>query len=545
MNAAIYARKSTGQHVADDAKSVTRQVTNAKAFAASKGWTVEDKHIFIDDGISGAETKRLLERARMIESAAKKQFDVVIMQAQDRFSRGEDGHHELKQLARHVAIWFYSDASRFEAGTFASNTLGFLKSEFASEYRRAIAAKTTEAMLRKAQLGYATGGRTFGYDHVPVNGNKERRINQTEATIVRDIYERYANGEGFKHIAHALNAKHVRAPRPQKGRPAGWDQGTIQAILKRPIYRGTIIYNKTKKRDAKGERHRGRQEPKQQADWITVNAPHLRIVDDALIAQVDVRLEQRRHKYLHDTKGRLLGRPRGASDGKNLLAGFIQCACGATFEAVRGQYVCSARRRKGPSVCASSFSFAVEGIDAIFLDAIEGALLRPEFIDHILDDAFAHDPSAEHAALVAEQARLTSEVTNLTKAIAAGGDIPALAEALRARDSRLRQIAGLLAKPMARPDRDVLKAALELRSGQWREVLRSQHIAQARMVLQHLVDLPIRIHNQPKPKWIAGVRRNGLAVGLIQNLASPTRQRDLYTSQNVASPAGFEPALPP
>jgi len=100
-------------------------------------------------------------------------------------------------------------------------------------------------------------------------------------------------------------------------------------------------------------------------------------------------------RYLRDQKGKLLGRPRGASDGKPLLAGFIQCACGATFEAVRGYYVCSARRRKGPSVCASEFSFPVEGIDTIFLDAIEGTLLRPEFIDRMLDDVFARDPEVE------------------------------------------------------------------------------------------------------------------------------------------------------
>jgi resolvase-like protein len=67
MIAAIYARKSTGQHVADDAKSVTRQVANAKAFAASKGWEVRDELVFTDDGVSGSETKRLLERTRMIE----------------------------------------------------------------------------------------------------------------------------------------------------------------------------------------------------------------------------------------------------------------------------------------------------------------------------------------------------------------------------------------------------------------------------------------------------------------------------------------------
>ena len=59
MIAAIYARKSTDQHVAEDAKSVTRQVENARAFATKRGWTVTDAHVFVDDGISGAEFKRV------------------------------------------------------------------------------------------------------------------------------------------------------------------------------------------------------------------------------------------------------------------------------------------------------------------------------------------------------------------------------------------------------------------------------------------------------------------------------------------------------
>jgi DNA invertase Pin-like site-specific DNA recombinase len=47
MIAAIYARKSTVQTGADaDAKSVPRQIENARAFAATKGWTVSDEHVY-------------------------------------------------------------------------------------------------------------------------------------------------------------------------------------------------------------------------------------------------------------------------------------------------------------------------------------------------------------------------------------------------------------------------------------------------------------------------------------------------------------------
>ena len=61
MIAAIYARKSTEQNgFSDEEKSVTRQIEHAKAYATKKGWTVAEEHIYVDDGISGAEfTKRL------------------------------------------------------------------------------------------------------------------------------------------------------------------------------------------------------------------------------------------------------------------------------------------------------------------------------------------------------------------------------------------------------------------------------------------------------------------------------------------------------
>ena len=48
--AAIYARKSTDQNgVADEAKSVARQVEHAKNYATRKGWTVADEHVYIDN----------------------------------------------------------------------------------------------------------------------------------------------------------------------------------------------------------------------------------------------------------------------------------------------------------------------------------------------------------------------------------------------------------------------------------------------------------------------------------------------------------------
>ena len=174
----------------------------------------------------------------------------------------------------------------------------------------------------------------------------------------------------------------------------------------------------------------------------------------------------------------------------------------------------------------------------LFLDAIEHTVLSQAFIDRVLDGAFAVNPDAEHEADVQERKRLATEIGNLTTAIATGGDIPALAKALADRDRALKLLDVNLAKPVMMPDRDVLKAALELRRGQWRDVLRGPHIQQARLVLQHLIDLPIKVHNEPAPKWMTRTRPGGLLVGLYQG-------HNTYLIQNVASPTGFEPVSRP
>ncbi len=55
MIAAIYARKSTTQDVADEQRRVAHQIDHARRYAERKGWAVSDEHVYVDDGISGAE----------------------------------------------------------------------------------------------------------------------------------------------------------------------------------------------------------------------------------------------------------------------------------------------------------------------------------------------------------------------------------------------------------------------------------------------------------------------------------------------------------
>lgn len=86
MIAAIYARKSTDQTgVAEEAKSVPRQIEHARVYAAKKGWTVDEASIFADDGVSGAEFSKRPGLLRLMAALKPRPpFQVLVMSEESR-----------------------------------------------------------------------------------------------------------------------------------------------------------------------------------------------------------------------------------------------------------------------------------------------------------------------------------------------------------------------------------------------------------------------------------------------------------------------------
>src|SRR3989442_14029144 len=100
MTAAIYARKSNDQNVADEAKSVTRQIANARAYAARNGWLIDDAHVYVDDGISGAEFGKRPGFMSMMGTLPRPPFGVLVVSERKSLGRemSQTGY-VIKQLA--------------------------------------------------------------------------------------------------------------------------------------------------------------------------------------------------------------------------------------------------------------------------------------------------------------------------------------------------------------------------------------------------------------------------------------------------------------
>ena len=243
--------KSTDQSgVADAEKSVTRQIEHASGYAVGKGWTVAPEHIYSDDGISGAEFANRPGFLRLMNALKPTPpFQVLIMSEESRLGREAiETAYALKQLVTAgVRVFFYLE-DRERTLDSPTDKIMLSLTAYADELEREKARQRTyDAMFRKAKAGHVTGGRVFGYDNLEIFGlsgersHVERRINQLEADVIRQIFEWCANGEGLKAIAKRLNAGGARAPRTQQGRSNGWTPSSVREVLHRPLYRGEIV----------------------------------------------------------------------------------------------------------------------------------------------------------------------------------------------------------------------------------------------------------------------------------------------------------------
>ena len=563
MICAIYARRSQEQNgLANEAKSVQRQIDNARAYATRKGWRVAEEHIYSDDGISGAEFKTRPGYLRLMNALTPRPpFQALIMSEESRLGREQiETSYALKQLVTAgVRVFFYLEDKERTLDS-PTDKLLLSVSGFASEVEREKARqRTADAMLRKARAGHATGGRTFGYDHREVlaadgrRSHVERVVNPTEAEVVRRLFELAASGAGFKRIADRLNREGAIAPPPRRaGRPRGWAASTVRECLYRDVYRGVIVWNKVQKRNAWGlKTYAARPE----SEWLTLHAPALRIVTDEAWQAAHARLAQSRDAYIRTNGGRLFGRPANGVESHYLLTGLLACGlCGAGFVVVsrdmkryrKHSYACGGNRHRGAAICPNNLRVPLDVADRGILDTIERDLLTPEILDAALEEALAGLlPTSERAeqrreTLVAEQSRLEAELGRLTEAIVAGGDAATLVAAIRTREKRKAEVVSALAvlghvRQMDAHQLAALRADLKARLSDWRSLLRRQPI-QGRQILRKLLVGRLTL----TPREADGRRvyeyRGEATLGRLLAGAIPS-------APGMVTPAGFEPAI--
>src|SRR6267143_5854700 len=392
--AAVYARKSTEQNVAADEKSVRRQVDLAVGCAKEHGFTVPAEHIYVDYAISGAEFDRRPGLMRLLNTIGRRApFAALFLADKDRLGREQfETNHILKQISlAGVRIYEYQNGGHEVRLESPMDKLIMSVANFAAELERAKASqRTRDALQLKAQRGYVVGGTVFGYRNVPVvdqGGQRShvvREIREDEAATVRHIFSLAAGGTGLRTIAQALNAEGVRSPRARAGRHHSWAPSSVRSVLFNSLYKGEVVWGRTKKRDAWGRR---KESDRPTDEWTVTAVEHLRIVSDELWATAHEALQSRQKAY---------GFKRGASrrvaalDSKYLLTGMVECGvCGGTivqtWNGRKPAYRCWYNHSRGRAVCSNSVVVDMHLADEVVLQAVDRDVLDLEVVAEALD----------------------------------------------------------------------------------------------------------------------------------------------------------------
>ncbi len=135
--------------------------------------------------------------------------------------------------------------------------------------------------------------------------------------------------------------------------------------------------------------------------------------------------------------------------------------------------------------------------------------------------------------------RLESERQRLVEAIAAGGELSGLVDALKGREANLVSLRAERERVQAARVRTVnprvVRVELLELAQNWRRVLASEP-QEARPLMSKLLVSRVRFTPLERPQW--EMRGQGTLVGLFTRLITPS------VPLGMASPGGFEPALP-
>ena len=465
-------------------------------------------------------------------------FDVLIMSEESRLGRESiETAYALKQLiTAGVRVFFYLEDRERTLET-PTDKLMMSVTAYTDEVEREKARQRTyDAMLAKAKAGHVTGGRCFGYTNLRVNGHVERRINEAEAAVVRRIFELCAGGTGYTKIAKTLNAEGAPCPRPQQGRPAGWGPSSVKTIIDRPLYRGDVVWNRTKKRDQWGQQ---RVSDRPEREWLCRSMPELRIVSDDVWNAVRARLDGVRKRIKN-------GGHRRDVESRYLLSGFARCAvCGASFYPLSRShgkhraffYGCSAHHKRGARVCGNGLVQRMEAIDDAVLRSLGGDVLHPAVIMAVIDAVIAElKPQALKRTVDGQRKALRDverEISNLARAIAAGGPLESLVTVLKGAEGRRAELRASIKAAEGVDVRCLDRKGIERRVREqlddWRALL-TTNVGDGRQLLREILVGPLRFTPEGKVYRFEGEAAVGRLLSGAAELAP-----------FMASPTGFEP----
>ena len=349
--AALYLRLSRedGDSLESDSIAIQREITNH--FLKSK----EDIVVFdtyIDDGWTGTNFNRPNFR-RMEKDWEDKKINCIIVKDLSRFGRDYIGNgmyiervFPIKNI-RFIAINDNYDSLYPErSDPLMLPIRNVINTQYAIDVQKKV---NTSLDIHRKQGDFMGSHARYGYMKDPQDKHK-LIIDEYPATIVKRIFNEYANGVGQQTIAKKLNDDGILCPSEYKKSKGSkyknsnkldttsyWTYSTVHKILKEQMYIGDMVQGRTHRKIM-----RGKAVMKDKKDWTIVENTHPAIIDKKLWDKVQ-------KEFTFDKRQNIVD---GMQHNVHLFAGVLVCAdCKRAMTKCKTNksfyYVCTTNKKYG------------------------------------------------------------------------------------------------------------------------------------------------------------------------------------------------------
>lgn len=359
---AIYARYSSEQQ---RDTSIDDQIRRCLELARKYGYAVDDVHVFQDAAITGKGTGDAKRQGfqQLLEAWDASAFGVLIVDEFSRLTRDGVTQAELvRRLENNRRVRLIA-ASGVDTNLPNWQLQVGLEGLIAQQAGRDTRHRVERGMLGQLERGFMIAPPPFGYTMKCAVECETAKylgttwiIDEPSAQIVREVFERRAQGQSMDAIARWLNGAGVPTSRKARKNGGGfWRPARIRGLLRNPIYKGVFVWHGSSKYLAEAK-----------AKGIEVveqyfPRPDLRLVSDDLWARCN---------------GKTISRT-GYGGCKHPLAGLLSCGgCEGTLvlssqERCRSLYCtrCSSAKRMDAQMDRCSQTVAASGVRVLLIAA--------------------------------------------------------------------------------------------------------------------------------------------------------------------------------
>ena len=208
------------------------QEERLRAYCQARGWDIAG--IYRDDGHSGRTVKRPAYQRMMEERAT---WDTILVLKMDRIHRNSRNFMGMMEGLGEAGKDFVSATESLDTTTAMGRFVMDIIQRIAQLESEQIGERVYMGMSQKAKTGPGVLGFPAPLGYEVRDGSL--RVNEREATTVREIFERAQAGMTMEAIAKALNARGTLTKRQRD-----WTAVKIYRILHNPVYAGHLRWDR-------------------------------------------------------------------------------------------------------------------------------------------------------------------------------------------------------------------------------------------------------------------------------------------------------------